>query len=109
MITGVNIQLRREFLSHILDQDGDETRCDGIPLTPEILERCGFEKNKDFTYGASYTNGDIIIVENKEGYELFASEWTIGETFYYLHELQNICLDLFKFKLEIKELQNAYK
>ena len=82
--------------------------CEPIPLTPEILERCGFAKGEDSNTigeGATYYNGNIIIVEVNKGYELFASEWTIGETFFYLHELQNICLDLFKFELEIKELQ----
>lgn len=77
----------------------------GIPLTPEILERCGFKKDKRYSGNQSYSNEGIIIEETNGGYELFASEWTIGETFFYLHELQNICFDLFKFELEIKELQ----
>lgn len=76
-----------------------------IPLTPEILERFGFKKDKRDYSNQSYSNEGIIIEEVNGGFELFASEWTIGETFYFLHELQNICLGLFKFELVIKELQ----
>ena len=78
-----------------------------ISLTPEILGRCGFKKDKRYSGNQSYSNEGIIIEETNGGYELFASEWTIGETFFYLHELQNICRDLFKYELEIKELQNS--
>lgn len=76
---------------------------DPIPLTPEILEAAGFEKSsKSNTVGEGYFwNGPFVIVEARNGYELFGSEWTIGETFHYLHELQNISKDLFKNELTV--------
>lgn len=80
-----------------------ETQCHPITLTPEILtEWCGFEKNDERIYDNSFSIGDIIIHQEDGCFALFASEWTIGEPFKFLHELQNIVFFLFKKELEIK-------
>ncbi len=68
----------------------DKGRIRPIPLDPEILEKCGFEKNID--------TGDYW---SREGFKL----WFDGVGFYhinselffhvtYLHQLQNIYFDL---------------
>lgn len=71
-----------------------------IPLTPEILERCGFERRQT-DFGIYWKKNNVSIREENEGYELFASEWTIGNTFYFLHQFQNILFDLFNEELNI--------
>lgn len=78
-----------------------DVECHGVPLTPEILEKCGF-KNDNPVFGSQWELGDITMHEIDEGYKIFASEWSIGKTFYYLHQLQNILFDLFDLELEIK-------
>lgn len=77
----------------------------GIPLTPEILENAGFERNDNFRTGA-WTLDDIDLVEADGRFELFGSEWSIGKPFDYLHELQNICFSLFRMELPIKLTTN---
>jgi len=82
--------------------------CEPIPLTPEILGNFGLIKQVNFANEASYSidgHGGVvdglIINEVNGGYEVFASEWTIGETFFFVHQLQNICYFLFNYELEI--------
>lgn len=71
----------------------------GIPLTPEILESAGFEKRNS---NILWTFKDDFFIEKEgAGFEILAGEYTIGETFHYLHELQNICYFLFKVELPI--------
>jgi hypothetical protein len=70
-----------------------------IPLTPEILERCGFEQNSP-VYGDYYNNGDIFIFKEKDGFMLF-DEGSIGNPFNYLHQLQNLFFALTGEELEI--------
>lgn len=82
-----------------------------IPLTPEILEKCGA-----YPLGGKYflnVNELIAIKINLEhGYcELSAGEYTEGESatidhIKTLHQLQNIYFSLTGEELEIKELEN---
>jgi hypothetical protein len=85
--------------------------CEPIPLTPEILERCGFEEiyKSDFTIRFDYKlNGKIGA-----GWNLINGHFHvryIGEKFTHvkhLHQLQNLYFALTGRELEIKELQNA--
>lgn len=62
-----------------------------IPLTPEILEKCGFEKQMMWTYSISI-GGDMNLV-----YYLGEKGWSIGNKQYsdfsnlkHLHQLQNL-------------------
>lgn len=77
----------------------------GIPLTPEILEKCGFkrvENQKDVTFENEYQ--DKIRV-NELSYRFSLSRrhsfWVDVK---YLHELQNWYIKAERGELEIKEL-----
>lgn len=74
--------------------------CDGVELTPEILEKCGINKDLPDLYD-SYSDSNIIIHKEKDGYAVFATEWTIGENFKYLHQLQNLYYALTNTELTI--------
>jgi hypothetical protein len=82
-----------------------------ILLTPEIWERCGFDNVNSVFVNCKKIGKEILINivygKEKHGYALLVDESIVGEPFQYLHELQNICLDLFKIEFEIKELQHA--
>lgn len=55
-----------------------------IPLTPEILEKCGFEnwdKNK-------YSNDILCLTINGEGFLYLANQRHVN--IFYLHQLQNL-------------------
>lgn len=74
-----------------------------IPLTPEILEQCGFEiKKYDIISAVSKWNG--LEVEIIIGYWLFriwgVSNWQIQCK--YLHQLQNLYFTLTGEELEVK-------
>jgi hypothetical protein len=66
-----------------------------IPLTPEILEKCGFVKQMMWTYAIDIV-GNIKLV-----YYLGEKGWSIGNKNYsdfsnlnYLHQLQNLYFSL---------------
>jgi len=76
-----------------------------IPLTPEILEKCGFEKNEDGDDGYYYdlsANGILFIEGDKKGYcEVFLD--MIEEVrVRYLHQLQNLYFSLTGQELNVK-------
>jgi len=90
--------------SHFVDFDSIYP----IPLTPEILEKCGFIKSDNSQDLYWYLNQDgfeISIQECGDGYALFnydgysGQHSTIGTPFLYLHNLQNLF-----FALNSKEL-----
>lgn len=71
-----------------------------IPLTAEWLERCGFKKGSSYIGIGYHWDGpnEISIVEQnvdkEDTYRLYGSEWTIGNDFKYLHQLQNLYFSL---------------
>ncbi|HXS55736.1 MAG TPA: hypothetical protein VN726_06405 [Hanamia sp.] len=67
-----------------------------IPLTPEILEKCGFTKGS-----GSFYDGNMMLSIEERGYALFCGESTEGKSFKYLHQLQNLYSDLYGIELEI--------
>ena len=110
-----------------LSWDYDLDKIFGIPLTPEILERYGFEKKvgdhwridsffeKKINFGNRLIRIDQVkksksgnisfyafLLENNK--YSFKESAMIGEV-EYLHRLQNIWLDFTFQELEIKELQ----
>jgi hypothetical protein len=81
-----------------------------IPLTPELLERCGFESDKHGRWtGPQFETGNTIqwfeIEEDKKKgfYWLRGSEWVMGRPFQFLHQLQNLYNSLTGEELTIKE------
>ena len=112
--------------NYFFDADGNEKQIDysdlvalqitslhfsPIPLTPERLERCQLEYLSDPINGYELTK-HICIVKNATGYSLCVIETSVNGGEYvseirridYLHELQNITLDLTGEELEIKKL-----
>ena len=69
-----------------------------IPLTPEILEKCGFENNGFYR---SHSDPYMEISPSATGFILSVngSEYEIGETFNHLHQLQNLYFALTKAEL----------
>lgn len=87
----------------------------GIPLTPEILERCGFANIYMANIWNVYIKGKYRIEETarKNSYA-FRLNVNPNESYYladvnYLHQLQNLYFSLTGEELEIKELQTANK
>lgn len=86
------------------------TDIDGIPLTPEILEKCGFEKtdnsNEYWTFWKLKNGWHISESHHNEpsaGVEIGYCYW--GDDYIrvdYLHQLQNLYFALVKSELEIK-------
>lgn len=86
----------------------DARICFAIPLSSEWMERCGFKEDGGNDWaGPEIENDDSIevftIKKKSTGYFFFGSEWTHGKPFHYLHQLQNIFLDLTGEELTIKE------
>ncbi|HYK57397.1 MAG TPA: hypothetical protein VEV15_13095, partial [Flavisolibacter sp.] len=81
-----------------------------IPLTPELLERCGFttewrERNIWELKGKDEDENDFRIQGNSGTFYLTPNyeEIAIGKGFHFVHQLQNIYLDLNHEELTIKE------
>nr|DAH40114.1 MAG TPA: hypothetical protein [Caudoviricetes sp.] len=87
--------------------DVDVCRClvkeeiEGVPLTPEILEKNGWNKRHDPTSscdiyskgkGAFYVSLEQSIYKKQEGFELVVADSTyrFGNKFQYVHQLQHI-------------------
>jgi hypothetical protein len=69
-----------------------------IPLTPELLEKCGFKHHHSSAY---YTLGKFEIYEENGAfyYDLFRMRVV---KIAYLHKLQNLYFELYDKELEIK-------
>ncbi len=75
---------------------------DPIILTPEILRECGFFKENNI-HPEHWDMKDykLTLSEVNDGFEVYASECTIGKAFKYLHQLQNVYYILTGEELEI--------
>lgn len=79
-----------------------------IPLTPEILEKCGFKLWDDMSrYSIEFENGNTFQVTNcREVFLGGGDACTEGHGFdlkiYHLHQLQNLYFSLTGKELEVK-------
>lgn len=68
-----------------------------IPLTPELLEKCGFEKlelRNGFFFGISIGGGRVFLLKyNPLRTDCFYEHY-YGTKVQYLHQLQNLCFAL---------------
>jgi len=71
-----------------------------IPLTPEILEKCGFEKSTDHYGGYLSPKFDLAAIRIKDNNTWFNGCWETKVE--HLHQLQNLYLALTGEELEIK-------
>lgn len=79
-----------------------ESQLAGIPLTPEILEKCGFEVKGGYAYAAEVKNWRMKIYRNEGGsYNWAISNWNVIEL-KHLHQLQNLFYSLTGTELEIQ-------
>lgn len=94
------------------EQDDNYIDFEPIPLTPEILEKCGFKKRRDEEYLFSIDlDKHISIVVNKDNFFpmlLQDAEFSGGELnvyscnlINYLHQLQNLYFALTGQELEV--------
>lgn len=69
---------------------------EGIPLTPELLEECGFERIMEFASDTNWTYKMVTKTKIKLFYHCGNSSFMIGEplasrtTVIYVHQLQNL-------------------
>lgn len=80
----------------------------GIPITREILEKCGFVYADDATAYRVFSRQPYLFsvcVTGKE-FHLFGGQWPIGKSFKYLHELQNLFFALTGEELNISLCSN---
>lgn len=102
------VQVEEVLSDGVNRSHGDSTlyesdKLEGITLTPEWLDRFGFEKG----YKGVYTRDKLDIEPTREGYQPV----TMGHDDYveygmpiqYVHELQNLYLDTNRKELIIKE------
>ena len=80
-----------------------EENIKGIPLTPEILEKCGFEKSSD-PYGGYLSqqleNGKLRIAQDDNGF--YHDAGFSKPRINHLHQLQNLYFALTGTELTIK-------
>lgn len=108
-ITGHAIKLTGPKFLFILQEDGDlTTRCEGIPLTPEILEKwCGFEKDEEWLwYNLDFFQSPKAgrwVTNTLSGKNIDTPFLRIDGfcDLFYLHQLQNLYRDITSKELEI--------
>ena len=114
-ITGSHIHLNDPIkLAFILEEDGLETRCEGIPLTEQWLLRGGFVL-KDSGYISTQLIPHTEIKISRMGlftdtglynYELFYNKSNRSQLYIdvqYVHQLQNLYFTLTGQELEFKD------
>jgi hypothetical protein len=72
-----------------------------IPITEEILAECGFIKFKWITEANVFTRDNFNCILDENGLQVFGSDYTNLKPVRYLHELQNLYLDLKEKELEV--------
>lgn len=69
--------------------------CNAIKLTEEMLANCGFKFEYEKGQDRVYCKNDISIYWNRtDGYSLYVEKKQVGKSFYSMHQLQNLYLDL---------------
>ena len=84
----------------------DLEKCNGIPLTPEILEKCGFEWDIFWQRFADKRGRYYLQEANDSGYNIFNGKWKQQinwmKSLEYLHQLQNLYFALTGEELTVK-------
>ena len=93
------IGLPKEVSIQVLYNIRDGLKYTGIPLSPEILEKCGFEISEDSYGGYLSSKFDLgaIRIKNNTWYN---GCWTVKVD--YLHQLQNLWKSLTGEELQFK-------
>jgi hypothetical protein len=92
------------------DEEGgfylNDDEAEPIPLTPEILEGCGFERISNFFYDKWVDNLKLRVSLTKD-LMTFSYDDTDLPSYKYLHQLQNIYHSLTGQELQINLTQKA--
>jgi hypothetical protein len=73
----------------------DTSSCNPIKLTEEMLLKLGFKFEYEKTPDRVYSNGNVVLYWNKQnGYHLFYHDKFLSIGFFYLHQLQNLYMDI---------------
>ena len=67
-----------------------------IPLTPEVLEKCGFRNYEE----VKWDTDAMLLMKNGEGYLYLANQRHVN--IFYLHQLQNLYFALTNEELTLK-------
>ena len=85
---------------------GEGTALHPIPLTPEILEKCGFRQQGKRNL---YSDGKLAFMEDADGFTFFIKDVSnvlyksvANSKIYYLHQLQNLYFALTGDELKIE-------
>ena len=90
------IEVRVEFVKDNIFKTVFEEELEPIPITEEILKKCGFR-----TFDGYYINEDNVIVSSINGSWYLSIASTVIIKLTYLHQLQNLYLLIVGKQLEI--------
>ncbi len=73
----------------------DKFSCDPVKLTEDMLFKLGFKFEYEKMLDRVYSNGDFVLYWNKQnGYRFFYFDKFLSIGFFYLHQLQNLYMDI---------------
>lgn len=93
-----NIQITVDELKALVN---GRAEFDAIPLTPELLEKCGFEKGNEGYYHFSGGKFEYRWHPGGHFYLIVESDWNEIEHLNHLHQLQNLYFALTGEELKI--------
>lgn len=94
------IQVGYHEIRYAVIHPGTQNNYEGVPLTPEILEACGFS-NKHHEGGMEWTKESFNLLNIKDsGFELIYDSINVK----YLHQLQNLYFALTGEELTLKSM-----
>ena len=80
-----------------------------IPITEDILLKCGFTKFEWVTEANVFEHGDINCLLEENGLQVFGVDFNNLKPLKYLHELQNLYYDLMEQELEVDFEENHHE
>lgn len=97
----IELQSDGKGMVNYLDASDDDM-FDAIPLTPELLEKCGFRKYR-YSWSTSKQNTFNFEEWSNDGLGLYLhiNDHKTGQHIKYLHQLQNLYFSLTGQELEI--------
>lgn len=81
------------------DTDNNEVR--GIPISPEILEKCGLSQSDDFSDWSNEDASFSLAVTRVDEFTWSWNYYHIGKPIKFLHQLQNLYYALTQTELNI--------
>jgi hypothetical protein len=106
----IKIPYRVNFMDILYFLNNPDNKTTGVPLTPEILVKAGFDRVKDKhqdNYVISYSNWDFYSVQEREGIFYFSNDKSDAGCYVitrvdFVHKLQNLLYELSGKELNIE-------